>query len=47
MKRNTLGAFSAIPGANTLALTLTNTTVGDTGEYWIVATNALGTAESA
>jgi hypothetical protein len=46
MKRNTLGASSAIPGANTLTLTLTNTTVGDTGEYWIVATNALGSAES-
>jgi hypothetical protein len=47
MKRNSLGAFSAIPGATGLTLTLSGTTEADTGEYWIIATNSLGSVASA
>lgn len=47
MKRDSLGAFSAIPGATSLSLTLSNTTQAATGEYWVVATNSLGPVPSA
>lgn len=46
MKRDSLGAFSAIPGATSLTLTIFNTTAADAGQYWIVATNALGAVAS-
>ena len=46
MKRDSLGAFTAIPGATSLTLTIFNTTAADTGQYWIVATNALGSVAS-
>ncbi|MEN9663448.1 MAG: hypothetical protein RL324_2397 [Verrucomicrobiota bacterium] len=46
MKRDTLGAFSAIPGATSLTLTIFNTTAADAGQYWIVATNVLGSMVS-
>lgn len=46
MWRNSLGAYATIPGATSLSLTIPNATSANNGEYWIVATNSLGSMSS-
>jgi hypothetical protein len=46
MWRNSLGAFVAVPGATSLSLSIPSATSANDGEYWIEATNSLGSASS-
>lgn len=46
MWRNSLGAYATIPGATSLSLSIPSATSANNGEYWIVATNSLGSMAS-